>query len=523
MFRYALFSLFILTTSQLFAQEKPNVLMIVLDDLNDYVGVLGGHPQAKTPNIDRLASQGVLFTNAHANVPVCSPSRASFMTGISPLRSRMWGFSNWLKNDLLAQATTLPEFLKNKGYVTMQSGKVFHHSKKEAWSIMGIKKDYGPVAFNGKKATPHPLSPEGMHELGALDATFFSLADVPEVPPTDETPGAKGWYNGSWGGKPFRYVNETDRDLMTDEKSTIWAKKQMKKLEEENASHPFFMAIGLHRPHTPLVVPQKYFDLFPLQSIQVPVIKEDDIEDTFLEKNNLKNDGMSRGRKAYDGLIKGFTNDELALKKYTQAYLASVAFADDRVGELIETLEKSKFANNTIVILFSDHGYNLGEKKYLWKYNLWEETTRVPLIVKAPKYKGNSGKKVNHPVSLLDVYPTILSLTGYNVSSLMLNGKPQLDGFSLEPFLKNPKTKSWDGPDAALTIIASWRSQLPERQHLSVRGKRYRYIKYANGNEELYDHKKDPYEWNNLANATEYNTVKQKLSSILNQQLKIVK
>jgi arylsulfatase A-like enzyme len=523
MFRYALFSLFILTTSQLFAQEKTNVLMIVLDDLNDYVGVLDGHPQAKTPNIDRLAKEGVLFTNAHANVPVCQPSRASFMTGVSPLRSRMWGFSNWLKNDLLAQATTLPEFLKNKGYVTMQSGKVFHSPKKGAWSLMGVKKDYGPIAFNGKKSVPHPLTPEGMRELGALDATFFSLADVPEVPPTDDTPGAKGWYNGSWGGKPFRYVNDADRDLMTDEKSTVWTKKQLEKLEKENASKPFFMAIGLHRPHTPLVVPQTYFDLFPLESIQIPVIKEDDIEDTFLEKNNLKNDGGSRGRKAFDGLIKGFTTKELALKKYTQAYLASVAFADDRVGELLEALENSKFANNTIVILFSDHGYHLGEKKYLWKYNLWEETTRVPLIIKAPKYKGNSGKKINHPVSLLDIYPTILSLTGNNVSSLMLNEKPQLDGFSLEPFLQNPKTKSWDGPDAALTVIASWRSPLPERQHLSVRGKRYRYIKYANGNEELYDHKKDPYEWYNLASSNEHNNVKQKLFSILNQQLKIVK
>jgi arylsulfatase A-like enzyme len=203
--------------------------------------------------------------------------------------------------------------------------------------------------------------------------------------------------------------------------------------------------------------------------------------------------------------------------------LASVAFADDRVGELLEALENSKFANNTIVILFSDHGYNLGEKKYLWKYNLWEETTRVPLIVKAPKYSANAGNKVNHPVSLLDIYPTILSLTGNNVSNLILNGKPQLDGFSLEPFLKNTKTKSWDGPDAALTVIASWRSQLPERQHLSVRGNRYRYIKYANGNEELYDHKKDPYEWNNLASSAEHNTVKQKLSSILSQQLKNVK
>ena len=523
MIKYALLFLFSFNISNLTGQEKPNVLMIVLDDLNDFVGVLGGHPQAKTPNIDRLAKEGVLFTNAHANVPVCQPSRASFMTGISPLRSRMWGFDNWMKNKLLAQATTLPEFFTAKGYVSMQSGKVFHSAKKGAWSLMGIKKDYGPIAYNGKKAAPHPMSPLGMRELGALDATFFSLANIPEVLPTEDAPGAKGWYNGSWGGKPFRYINDTDRDLMTDEKSTIWAKKQLEKLSKPEKVNPFFMAIGLHRPHTPLVVPQKYFDMFPLKNIQTTHLKEEDSADTHLENNNLKKGGMSRGRKAYVGLVEGYESRELALKKYTQAYLASIAFADDRVGELLEALENSKFANNTIVILFSDHGYNLGEKKYLWKYNLWEETTRVPLIIKAPKYNVNAGKKVNHPVSLLDIYPTVLSLTGNNVSSLVLNGKPQLDGFSLEPFLKNPKTKSWDGPDAALTVIASWRSQLPERQHLSVRDNRYRYIKYANGNEELYDHKKDPYEWNNLASSAEHNTVKHKLSSILSQQLKNVK
>jgi arylsulfatase A-like enzyme len=159
----------------------------------------------------------------------------------------------------------------------------------------------------------------------------------------------------------------------------------------------------------------------------------------------------------------------------------------------------------------------------LWKYNLWEETTRVPLIIKAPKYSANAGNKVNHPVSLLDIYPTILSLTGNNVSNLILNGKNQLDGFSLEPFLKNPKTKSWDGPDAALTVIASWRSQLPEQQHLSVRGKRYRYIKYANGNEELYDHKKDPYESHNLANIPKYSAEKQKQFKRVIKPVKIVK
>ena len=502
-----------------YAQEKPNILMIVLDDLNDYVGVLGGHPQALTPNIDKLASEGVLFTNAHANVPVCQPSRASFMTGISPLRSRMWGFDNWLKNKLLAKATTIPEFLRKKGYLDMQSGKVFHSSKKGAWSILGVKKDYGPIPYNGKKSVPHPLSPLGMRELGSLDATYTSLANIPVVLPSNDAPGAEGWFSGDWKKSKFRYINDNDRDLMTDEKSTIWAKKQLELMEKKNNKQPFFMAIGLHRPHTPLVVPQKYFDLFPIEDIQLPDLMDNDNMDTYLEDNNLKQNGKSRGRKAYDGLLSGYESKEIALKNYLQAYLASVAFADDRVGELMNALNDSDFKENTVVILFSDHGYNLGEKEYLWKYVLWEETTRVPLIIKAPKYRLSAGKKVGHPVSLIDIFPTIVSLSGNNVEELSIDGKKQLDGYSLEPFLKKPNTKKWDGPENIFTVIASWRSKKLGEQHISVRGKRYRYIRYSNGREELYDHNVDSNEWNNLASKNKFKQVKSKFSKILDSKL----
>lgn len=501
------------------AQEKPNVLMIVLDDLNDYVGVLGGHPQAQTPNMDRFAIESVLFTNAHANVPVCQPSRASFMTGISPLRSHMWGFNNWLKNNMLAESTTIPEFFKSQGYTAMQSGKVFHSSKKGAWSVKGIPKDYGPTAYNGKKAVPHPSSPVGMRALGALDATFASLADVPYAPNSSNPGVLSGWYKGSWSKEPFRYVNDNDRDLMTDEKSTIWAAEQFEKMGSQENPDPFFMAIGLQRPHTPLVVPHKYFEMFPIDEIQIPVIRENDKEDTHMEDNSLKKGGKSRGRKAFEGLVNSADPKDLALRKYTQAYLASVAFADDRIGELLTALESSAFNDNTIVVLFSDHGYNLGEKDYLFKYALWEESTRIPLFIKAPKYKQNAGKQVSHPVSLLDIFPTLVSLTNHDESKVISGGKPQLDGHSLEPFLANPNTKKWTGPDGALTVIASWRSQQPSQQHLSVRGKRYRYIRYANGMEEFYDHMKDPYEWFNLAQDQKEKGNLSKMSNILDQQL----
>jgi arylsulfatase A-like enzyme len=164
--------LIFLSSIQCFSQEKPNVLMIVLDDLNNYVGVMGGHPQAKTPNIDKLAGEGILFSNAHSNVPICMPSRASFMNGISPITSGTWGFNNWLKNETLINSKSLPEYVKENGYKAYQTGKVFHNTKKGVWTEMGAIPDYGPMAYNGKKAALHPSCPAAMGVLGPLDATF---------------------------------------------------------------------------------------------------------------------------------------------------------------------------------------------------------------------------------------------------------------------------------------------------------------------------------------------------------------
>ena len=376
-----LICLFCMTNSV--AQKQQNVLMIVLDDLNDFTGVLKGHPQAHTPNIDRLAKEGVLFTNAHSNVPVCSPSRASFMNGISPVTSKYWGFKNWKQNDLLMACKSIPEYFMANGYHTAKSGKVFHSSKKGAWHDEGVKTDYGPTAFNGLKAAQHPACPEAMFQLGALDATFVSLKDVPKVEANNESPGYDGWYLTKLK-KAFKYTNDNDRDLMPDETSVEWFKTKIQKLETSLQDVPFFISLGFHRPHTPLVVPQKYFDLFPIETVEIPNINFSDTDDTKLGENSINE---SRGRKAYRWLTESYSSVELALKKYTQAYLASVAFADDMVGKTLDALEKSSFKENTTIILFSDHGYNIGEKEYLFKYCLWEESTRVPLIIKSPFMK----------------------------------------------------------------------------------------------------------------------------------------
>ncbi|MBT4823311.1 MAG: sulfatase, partial [Lentisphaerae bacterium] len=492
----------LLLASGALAGQSPNVLMIVLDDLNDCVGVLGGHPQTHTPNIDRLAGEGVLFTNAHGNVPVCSPSRASFMTGVAPTTSGCWGFENWMQNPILINTKTLGEYAMANGYRALQTSKVLHNSRPNMWTRKGVPVDYGPLAFNGKKTVGHPSCPGTMRFLGALDATFAPLSDVPTVAPSADAPGAVGWWNAKWGKpSPFRYVNEDDRDSMTDEKSAEWLQKAIGELEKEDTETPFFIGFGIIRPHTPLVVPQKYFDMFPLETVQLPHVKSDDTDD-------LPWGSDSRGRRAFEGLKSGYQDPDEGLRRHTQAYLASVAFADDIVGRALATIENSRFKDNTIVILFSDHGYNLGEKECLWKYNLWEKTTRVPLIIKARRYAANAGKTVGHPVSLIDIYPTIKDLCGWTGATTKNSRGAPLDGHSLRPFLEDPATDTWDGPDVAVTVIASWKSQSPAKQHLSVRSRDFRYTRYHDGSEELYDHRRDPHEWHNLAADPEYTTTK---------------
>ena len=174
------------------------------------------------------------------------------------------------------------------------------------------------------------------------------------------------------------------------------------------------------------------------------------------------------------------------------------------VGRVLDALDKSSFAKNTIVILFSDHGYLLGQKDHLWKYNLWEETTRVPLIIRQPNNDNNAGKIVNHPVSLIDVFPTISDYCSLKGSTLKNEKGKHPNGFSLKPFVEKPDLETWTGPEEALTVVASWKSKLPEKQHLAIRTDRYRYIKYFDGSEELYDHEKDINEWENLAEDKDY-------------------
>ena len=514
------FCLFI--SSQVFG-EKPNVLLIVCDDLNDYVETLGGHPQTRTPNIRKLIDSGVSFTQAHCNIPICNPSRASFATGIYPHTSQQFGFEDWDKNEILKNSRTMMDHFGKNGYHTLGTGKVMHNRDRQEWKEFGYPSDYGPFLFNGKDKIPNLTVPSPFRDdFGIIDGNFGPLKNVSDKKSTD-TGKVYSWLTGSWRKqREMKYISDEDRDPTGDELNAQWAVKRLTELASSKDKKPFFMGVGFVRPHTPLIVPQKYFDLFPLKSIKLPKILKEDAKDTFKHTVTSKEDDRSgdRGTKMYDSLVASYKGDrELALKKFIQAYLASVASVDDLVGDILETLNKTNLDKNTIVIFTSDHGWGNGEKDYLYKNSLWQESTRVPLIIRAPGVS-TSGKKCKQPVSLVDLYPTLLDLCGLPANTMKNEQGRPLDGFSMKPYLKDPENGKWEGPEFAITALYKWAQYYdPAYQNYSLRFKDWRYIRYENGKEELYHTAKDDHEWYNLAMDSNFESklieFRQKLLSII--------
>lgn len=309
-------------------------------------------------------------------------------------------------------------------------------------------------------------------------------------------------------GEFLEYEDENNRDLMPDEMHAQWATKRIKEMEAEGAEKPFFMGIGFVRPHTPLYAPQKYFDMFPLDELELSEIKKGDNADTYYK--DIYPEDM-KGLRYYRTLKESYGDDaEKGLKHFLQAYLACIAFVDAQIGTVVDAVNSSKFGDNTIIVLVSDHGWQMGEKEYLFKNSPWEESTRIPIIIKAPGHK--NGTKVNHPVSLIDVFPTLKDLCrleGENKKNE--NGGP-LGGFSLKPFLENPATNNWEGPAGALSMVGNGLNKEDKtKQTYSFRTTDWRYILYMDGSEELYHNKIDPFEWNNLAEDEEYSAKKNEL------------
>jgi arylsulfatase A-like enzyme len=427
--------------------SKPNVLFISVDDLNDWIGCLGGHPQAKTPNIDRLAASGVLFSNAHCTAPACNPSRTAIMTGISPHKSGLYDNRQKMR-ELLPKAELLPKHFSRHGYWSAGSGKLLHYFiDAQSWD------EYFPA-----KETENP----------------FPRTLYPEKRPVSLPRGGPWQY----GETDWAALDATDEEYGGDWLVSKWIGEQLGK--EHDA--PFFLACGIYRPHEPWFVPRKYYDMFPLKDIQLPPgYKEDDLAD-------LPPGGKRRGPNRYFAHIQ--KHDQW--KNGIQGYLASIAFADTMIGRVLDELENGPNKDNTIVVLWSDHGWHLGEKQHWQKFTGWRVCTRVPLIVRVPKGTPGlaSGTKAGStcakPVNLLSLYPTLTKLAG-------IPAKEDNDGPDLLPLLKNPKA---DWPYHSITFLS-------EPESYSISGERWRYIHYADGDEELYDIENDRYEWTNLATSAQ--------------------
>jgi arylsulfatase A-like enzyme len=497
-------------------KEKPNVVLIVCDDLNTDLQGYGGHPEALTANLDRLMESGVSFMQAHCNIPICAPSRGSFLTGIYPHTSRYYDFSQWFENETLVNSKSIFRHFRDNGYHVIGTGKLFHHYRQGEFDAFENDADYGPFALLDGERVPHPMTPEPLRsEFGWVDG---SLGPFVPIEGRDFGDGKSySWGTGNWrGNRDIRFDDEGLRvDPTADELNGQWAVQQLEAFAKDPGGKPFFMAVGYLRPHTPLIVDQRFFDKFPLDSLDLPVILDGDVEDTFLTDSRGGND---RGRQLFDALVASYDSEEEALRRWVQAYLACVNSVDELIGSMMDVIDNSALRENTIVIVTSDHGWGNGQKDYLYKNALWEESTRVPLIIRAPGMAVEGGE-VSHPVSLIDLYPTLVDLCNLSTDTKLSEKGADLDGFSLKPFLVNPEEAGWHGPDSALTVIHKWEDFDPAHQSYSLRSKDWRYIRYHTGKEELYDKRNDPYEWHNLAGRKEFSKVLKDYRAKLEKQL----
>ena len=418
-------------------EERPNILFVSIDDINDWIGVYGGHPDTRTPHLDRFAQRAVTFDAAYTSVPLCHPSRIATMTGMRPSSTGIYtAQQGWREH--IPHATHLAEHFRRNGYQTFAAGKVYHNTDR-----------FGEVGepWLWDEMTLHPRSLHNPSRDGVLNG--LPNAGTFDWSPLDHTPGEFG-----------------------DGVIVDWCLDRLR----HPRSTPFFMACGLFRPHLPWYAPREFFDMFPPDRVTLPEILPNDLND-IPERGVDMADLLGR----YDLVLEsGLWAEAVA------AYLACIAFADHLVGRLLDGLAASPHAHNTIVVVWSDHGYHLGEKLHWDKNALWEEATRIPLMIHVPEAlrlpgSNSGGRRCPRTVELVDLFPTLADLCG-------LQALPQFDGRTLSPLLTEPE-RTWNRP-----VVSTWRW----KNH-SVRSERYRYIQYRDGTEELYDHAADPLEWNNLA------------------------
>jgi arylsulfatase A-like enzyme len=439
-----------LVTSRAAETSKiPNVLLIIADDLNDFVGPDRGHPQTKTPNLDKLAARGITFRNAMCAAPLCNPSRTAFLSGMRPSTTGIYdNEQSWMT--YIGRGLCLNDYVRKFGYTSLGAGKIYHYMNYRA-------EDWDQVVFYGDDTLPNH--------------------------PAKRSPGPFG-YRMFTEGKPEKpFEEQRAESKLVDARSVSWC---IDRLEEQKSKSPFFMVCGVHRPHTPWDVPKKYFDMHPLESIELPPILTNDLADV-----PPAGQALARSGPVYQNIIRlGLWKDRV------RAYLAAISYADAQIGRLLDALNKSPQRNDTMIIFVGDNGWHLGQKEHWGKVTLWNEATRVPFIWVVPGLT-KGGVECAQAVDLMSIYPTVCELAGIPIPS-------HAEGVSIKPLLQNPATE-WSHP-AISTMF---------RNNHSVRTAEWRYIRYADGSEELYNEKDDPREWHNLASKPELADTKAKLSKFL--------
>lgn len=445
--------------------HRPNILFIAVDDLASKVNSYD-NPLAKTPNFDRLAAMGVQFNNAYCQLPLCNPTRASVLTGLRPDVIKVYDLDRHFRDEV-PDVVTLPQLFRENGWWTGRVGKLYHYD---------VPAGIGTNGLDDPQSWDEVFNPKGR------DTEEENL--ITNTEPHKKISAALSWLKAD--GKDAEQTDGMTADI------TIELLKKKK-------NSPFFLGVGFFRPHTPYVAPKRYFDLYPIDSLQLPIFPLDDRLDmpaaAFAHNNPISNYGLNKA----------------VCIEAMQAYYASVSFVDAQIGKILNTLTEEGLADNTIIVLWSDHGYHLGEHNGIWqKRTLFEESANAPLIIYNPNAKGN-GIKSDQIVEFVDIYPTIAALCNLKI-------RGEQDGRNLVPLLDNPKLK-WEGK--AFTQILRPGDGKPFMGR-SLRTDRWRYTDWNKGElgTELYDHSKDPQEFNNLALNPDYTHIIQELKEVVDKKIK---
>ena len=471
--------LFCFVASFGFAQNNsPNILLIVVDDMADWVGCMNGYPgKVHTPNIDRLAKRGVLFSKAHCTSPICGPSRAAILSGQRPEQNGVYN-NRGIYSDY-SDAVGFPLYFRQNGYVSLGAGKINHGygcEIPENWDNCGPDTRHigGPV-------NEAEMNIEGMDPTKYIKRFDVTLPQNPGA--LIDRPDNK---YSTWDYCEFDIPDSE----MPDGKIALWGVEQLQKSHKK----PFLLACGFYRPHQPFYVPKKYFDLYDLDEIVLPKTVANDLNDVPVPGVHLAHGAWTSGK--HETCLK-----YEQWKPMVRGYLAAISFADAQVGKLVDALDCSENAENTWIVLFSDHGWHLGEKEHWGKHTPWRNSTRVPFIIIPPKGMSTGDFKpaaeCNQPVNLVDIYPTLVEMAN-------LPKKEGLSGKSLLPLIENPNAK-WD--EATVTTIA--------HGNHAIHTKTWSYIHYYDGSEELYNIEDDPEEWVNLAKQPQHKALIEKLKKYI--------